>query len=91
MSFRVILAAALALLALGRSADVHAANDAETLLLRQPSISKDHLAFVYGGDIWVSDRDGQRPLRLTSAPGAGICAAFFARRQVDRVLGDLRQ
>src|SRR5271165_254864 len=76
MPFRIILAAALALLALGRSADVHAANDAETLLLRQPSISKDHLAFVFGGDIWISDRDGQRPVRLTTHPAPEFAPHF---------------
>ncbi len=45
-----------------------AADAWETRLLRQPAVSKDHLAFVYAGDIWVSDRDGQRPLRLTTHP-----------------------
>jgi tricorn protease len=43
-----------------------AAQDMETRLLRQPAISKDHLAFTYGGDIWVSDRDGRHPIRLTT-------------------------
>ncbi len=36
-----------------------------TLLLRQPTLSREHLAFVYGGDIWVADRDGAHPERLT--------------------------
>lgn len=26
----------------------------ETLLLRQPALSKDHFAFVYAGDIWIT-------------------------------------
>ena len=30
------------------------AADTETRLLRQPAVSKDHLAFVYGGDIWIA-------------------------------------
>lgn len=48
-----------------------AAEDAQgTLLLRQPTLSKDHLAFVYGGDIWVTDRDGHDPRRLTSHASA---------------------
>jgi tricorn protease len=76
MPLRLVLVAALALLTLGRAANVHAANDSETLLLRQPSISKDHLAFVYCGDIWVSDRDGQRPLRLTSHPAPEFAPHF---------------
>lgn len=37
-----------------------------TRLLRQPSVSETHIAFAYGGDIWVSDFDGQNLLRLTS-------------------------
>jgi len=41
----------------------------ETLLLRSPSISDRHIAFVYGGDIWLADRDGTTPRRLTVNPG----------------------
>ena len=40
---------------------------AETLLLRQPALSAEHLAFVYAGDIWVAKRDGSEPRRLTTA------------------------
>ncbi len=40
----------------------------QTLLLKQPSISADKLAFVYAGDIWVANRDGSSPRRLTSSP-----------------------
>jgi tricorn protease len=38
----------------------------ETRLLRQPSISDSHLAFVYAGDIWITDLSGQNSKRLTS-------------------------
>lgn len=37
-----------------------------TLLLRQPSISEDKIAFSYGGDIWSSDKDGSNVKRITS-------------------------
>lgn len=37
-----------------------------TRLLRQPAISDTHIAYTYGGDIWVSDLSGQNTLRLTS-------------------------
>lgn len=47
-----------------------AADSPETLLLRQPAVSKDHLAFAYAGDIWISDRDGGHPNRLTAHPAA---------------------
>ena len=40
-------------------------DSADTALLRQPALSREHLAFVYGGDIWVADRAGQQPVRLT--------------------------
>ena len=46
------------------------ADDLGTRLLRQPAVSKDHLAFVYGRDIWVSDRNGQHPTRLTTHPAS---------------------
>ncbi|WP_113651504.1 S41 family peptidase [Pedobacter namyangjuensis] len=40
----------------------------ETLLLRQPTVSNNNIAFVYGGDIWVANRDGSNPRRLTVNP-----------------------
>jgi len=43
-------------------------SDESTLLLRQPTISGEHIVFVYAGDLWSSNRDGSRPLRLTSSP-----------------------
>ena len=53
-----------------------AAEDSPTKLLRQPTVSKDHLAFVYGGEIWVSDRDGGDPSQLTSHPGSEFAPHF---------------
>jgi tricorn protease len=41
---------------------------AETRLLRQPSISDEHIAFVYAGDIWISSHTGSNVKRLTSTP-----------------------
>lgn len=37
-----------------------------TRLLRQPTISADHVAFIYGGDLWITTLDGGRAIRLTS-------------------------
>lgn len=48
----------------------------ETLLLRNPSISAEHIAFVYGGDIWLADRDGSNPKRLTINPGVELNPVF---------------
>ncbi len=39
---------------------------AETLLLRDPAISEQSLAFVYAGDLWIANRDGSAPRRLTT-------------------------
>ncbi|SEK27101.1 tricorn protease [Roseateles sp. YR242] len=40
--------------------------DAGTLLLRQPAISTRHLAFVYGGALWLANRDGTQPRQLAA-------------------------
>jgi len=40
----------------------------QTLLLRQPAVSHDRLAFVYAGDLWIAGLDGSQPRRLTSHP-----------------------
>ena len=40
----------------------------ETLLLRDPAISAQKIAFVYAGDLWTANRDGSNPRRLTSSP-----------------------
>ena len=39
-----------------------------TRLLRQPTISSDHVAFAHGGDLWVAGRAGGEARRLTSTP-----------------------
>jgi tricorn protease len=53
-----------------------AADDSATRLLRQPSLSREHLAFVFGGDIWISDRDGRRPVRITAHPASEFAPHF---------------
>jgi tricorn protease len=39
-----------------------------TRLLRQPTVSRDLIAFEYGGDLWVVTRGGGAARRLTSTP-----------------------
>ena len=39
---------------------------AETLLLGDPAISSDKIAFVYAGDIYTANLDGSDPHRLTT-------------------------
>lgn len=41
----------------------------ETLLLRNPDISDQHITFVYAGDVWIADKSGENPRRLTVNPG----------------------
>jgi tricorn protease len=42
---------------------------AETLLLRQPDVSDNHIVFSYGGDLWITGRNGGDARRLTSFQG----------------------
>jgi tricorn protease len=39
-----------------------------TGLLRMPTVSAEHLVFVYANDLWVVDREGGEARRLTSSP-----------------------
>mgnify|MGYP001076775898 CR=1 FL=1 len=41
----------------------------DTILLSQPAISKDHIAFVYAGDLWMANSDGSGVRRLTTDEG----------------------
>jgi tricorn protease len=65
MNARFLARAAVGLLTLCASLVLHAEESTGTLLLRQPTLSREHLAFLYGGDIYVADRDGAHPVRLT--------------------------
>jgi len=48
----------------------------QTLLIRQPAVSQNNLAFVYAGDIWLSDRNGNNPSRLTTHPADELSPMF---------------
>ena len=41
----------------------------DTRLLNQPAVSRDHIAFVYAGDLWIAEIDGTYPHRLTAHQG----------------------
>jgi tricorn protease len=41
----------------------------DTRFLSQPAISQKNLAFIYAGDLWISDLDGKNTKRLTSDEG----------------------
>lgn len=40
-----------------------------TQLLRQPTLSKNHVVFVYANDLWKADRSGGTAIRLTTHEG----------------------
>ena len=48
------------------------AAEGEARLLRYPSIHKDFVVFVYGGDIWRVPVEGGRAFRLTSHEGSEL-------------------
>ncbi|MEM7573805.1 MAG: PDZ domain-containing protein [Bacteroidota bacterium] len=49
-----------------------------TQLLRQPTISADHICFVYANDLWIVERDGQQARRLTTHEGPEANPHFSA-------------
>jgi tricorn protease len=76
MQLRGMLLRFLGVFLLFPCAAAYAADEPGTRLLRQPAVSKDHLAFVYAGDIWVSDRDGGHPIRITAHPATEFAPHF---------------
>jgi tricorn protease len=70
----LLLVPALAALA---TDDPHAQVDPEPArLLRQADISADHIVFTYEADLWLVDRQGGIPRRLTTGHGAEAGAKF---------------
>jgi tricorn protease len=53
-----------------------AADPNDTRLLSMPAISAKHIAFIYADDLWVADRDGKNPRRLTSDIGVESFPCF---------------
>ncbi|MDZ4808174.1 MAG: PDZ domain-containing protein [Bacteroidota bacterium] len=41
----------------------------DTRMLAQPTISATHIAFIYAEDLWVANKDGSQPRRLTVDEG----------------------
>jgi tricorn protease len=53
----------------------HASAQSAPLLLRNPSLSQDRIAFLYADDIWTVSREGGEARRLTA--GEGVTAGPF--------------
>ena len=51
------------------STQLFAQNTNDTRLLWQPAISKNAIAFIYAEDLWVANRDGSYPRRITVSDG----------------------
>ena len=47
-----------------------------TLMLAQPAVSADRIAFAYAGDLWTAGIDGSSPRRLTSHVGVEFNPRF---------------
>ena len=61
----------------GSSANGAPVTDGEgTLMLSQPAVSADRIAFAYAGDLWVAGIDGGAPRRLTSHVGVEFNPRF---------------
>jgi tricorn protease len=57
-------------------AAVLAINIKDTRMLNQPAISESHIAFIYAEDLWVANKDGSHPMRLTIDKGIESNPAF---------------
>ncbi len=62
--------------AVSASQPTTAATSDETLLLRQPDVRGDRVAFVYAGDIWTASTAGGAATRLTSHEGFEVFPVF---------------
>ena len=59
-------------------------NIGDTRLLAQPALSAEHVAFVYGDDLWVADLDGKNVRRLTSDLGSASNPFFSPDGKISR-------
>lgn len=48
----------------------------ETLLLKQPTLSAEEIAFLYAGELWLAGPHGEAPRRLTAQKGRKIAPYF---------------
>ncbi len=45
-------------------------------MLQNPDVSKTHVVFSYGGDLWIVPKEGGTALKLSSPPGQELFAKF---------------
>jgi tricorn protease len=71
---RVVAVTIVIALALGTG--MAGAQPGDQLLAQRPALSRTHIVFVYGGDLWSVPRDGGAAQRLTAGPGVETSPAF---------------
>ena len=77
MKLRTLTAAVAATLSVAFALPAFALpNTLDTRMMSEPAISARHIAFVYGGDLWLADRDGGNARRLTSDIGEESSPVF---------------
>lgn len=47
-------------------------------MLQYPDVSKTHITFTYGGDVWIVSKSGGTAHKLTTAKGQELLARFSA-------------
>ncbi|MDZ4793634.1 MAG: PDZ domain-containing protein [Bacteroidota bacterium] len=57
-------------------ASLFAIDPTDTRMLAQPAISATHIAFIYAEDLWVANKDGSQPRRLTVDEGVELAPYF---------------
>ena len=45
-------------------------------MMQNPDVSKTHIVFTYGGDLWIVPKEGGTALKLSSPPGQELFAKF---------------
>jgi len=66
---RTCIPRVLVCLALTAEFSNRAAAQIDARMFRYPAVSRDQIAFVYAGDIWLAPKAGGTAVRLTSSPG----------------------
>ena len=61
-----------ALVALGALAQAQV----DARMMQNPDVSKTHIAFSYGGDLWIVPKEGGTALKLSSPAGQELFAKF---------------
>jgi tricorn protease len=76
MMRKIIFAALVLLAAASIDAGLTSAQSNKIQLLRNPTLSKSHVAFTYAGDLWSVPRAGGEAVRLTTGPGLEFSPMF---------------